>query len=145
MTELGFTQSFTLIDIKLALGYATVAIAAFLYYIDKKWGFNESFNVTVASIIVYGVISLALFLLTNVPGYKNNKFVGTNESKQKLSVATWTTKYDPVYHVDLTLDDEKVATSIDFTQLFDAFGYYKQEKLTAFLQTELSKLTKKNE
>ncbi|KAM9886554.1 hypothetical protein OXX79_014115, partial [Metschnikowia pulcherrima] len=51
--QLGYEQTFTLIDIKLALGLSTVAIAGGLYYLEKKVPFKDSYYMIMASIAVY--------------------------------------------------------------------------------------------
>jgi len=145
---LGYTQSFSLIDTKLALGYLTVVIAGLLYVVDKKFGFEKTYNVTVLSVILYFLISAILFYLSSTTKYKNVKYIGYDEKNQKILVATWTEKYDPIYHLKIRFNDEEsssIVTSFEFMKVFDAFGYYKQDELTRMLKNELEKIDKKSD
>lgn len=147
LSELGYTQSFSLIDTKLALGYLTVVIAGLLYVVDKKFGFEKTYNVTVLSVILYFLISGILFYLTSTKKYKNVKYIGYDESNKKILVATWTNKYDPIYHLKIRFNDDEslaIVTSFEFMKVFDAFGYYKQDELTRLLKNELDKINKKS-
>lgn len=143
--ELGFSQSFTLIDAKLALGVSTVLISAALFVADKKLGFEKTFTLTVVAVVLYFTLSALQLYLTSSKSYKNNKFVGYNDKKEKIAVYTWTTKFDPVYHVKIVLNDkESVTSKIEFAKVFDAFGYYKPDNTTALFRTELANLAKKD-
>lgn len=141
LETLGYEQSFTLSDIKLALGVATVAIAGFMFYLDKKFGFYETYWVLVACITAYFAISGVLFYL-NMGSAKNNKYVGYN-GKHKVLVHTWTLKFEPVYHVKLYVDGEQRGGELDlpFTKFFDSFGYFNREALTELLAKSLAKKT----
>lgn len=142
MEALGYEQSFTLIDIKLALGYLTVAIAGLLFYLDKKFSFKETYYVIAGCVVVYFILSSILYFFTSTPKYKNNKFVGYNESKQKIEVFTWTSKYDPIYNVKIVIDDNDASatvTEFPFMKMFDAFGYYNQDAAVALFKQVLQK------
>lgn len=143
--ELGFSQSFTLVDAKLALGVATVLIAGGLFLADKKLGFEKTYTLTVVAVVLYFALSALQLYLTSSKKYKNNKFVGYNDKKDKIAVYSWTTKFDPVYHVKIVLNDADAITSkIEFASVFDAFGYYKPDNTTALFRTELANLAKKD-
>lgn len=147
LSELGYTQSFSLIDTKLALGYLTVVIAGLLYIVDKKFGFEKTYNVTVISVVLYFLISAILYYLTSTKNYKNVKYIGHDESNNKILVATWTQKYDPIYHIKIRFNDNEdsaVVSSFEFMKVFDAFGYYKQDELTRLIKNEIEKVNKKN-
>lgn len=147
-SELGYTQSFKLVDTKLATGLISVAIAGLLFYVDKKYGFVATYNVTVASVCVYGALSLFYYYLAYHPQYKNNKFVGYADNGEKLLIAGWSKKHTPTYYVRLDLEKNghlsTSEASIEFTKLFDGFGYYKQEAMTVFLKAEIEKLQNKH-
>lgn len=118
-----------------------------LFYIDKKFGFKEAYFLTVLIIGLYFLVSGVLLFFTSSTKYKNNKFIGLNDSNQKISVSTWTYKCEPLYNIKITLnDDENVSleTKIEFMKVFDSFGYYKQDETTTFLKKELEKLNKKS-
>lgn len=144
LSALGYNESFTLIDTRLALGYLTALIAAGLYFVDKKYGFDKTFNITVAAVVAYFAISGILWYYTSTAQYKNVKYVGYSDKKEKITVATWTSKYDPVYHVKITTQGQEITTEFEFMKLFDGMGYYKEEQLTNLLKAELEKVNKKS-
>lgn len=150
LAALGYTQSFSLIDTKLVLGYLTVLIAVGLYFADKKFGFNAIFNQTVAAIVIYSILNVALWYLTLTAAYKDVKYIGHDNKGNQIKVATWTTGYEPLYHVKIsttTGTKKKVNTlesTFEFTKLFDGIGYYKEEQLTKLFETELEKIGKKS-
>ncbi|GEQ66787.1 hypothetical protein JCM33374_g450 [Metschnikowia sp. JCM 33374] len=140
--QLGYEQSFFLADLKLGLGLVTVAIAGGLYYLEKKVPFKDSYYVILASVVLYGVISSVMYYLSNGKKYKNIKYVGLNEKKQKVSVYTYTTAFDPVYEVKVVIDDNfsgAIHDSIPFTKMFDSFGYLNHEETKKILDELLKK------
>lgn len=139
LESLGYEQSFTLIDAKLGLGLLTVAIAGLLFYLDKHYSFKDTYYVIIGCIVVYFLISMAHLYLLSGPE-KNNKYVGYSDSKQKILVHTWTSKYDPIYNVKLFVNDKEQADlQIPFTEFFDSFGYLNKEAFTGLLKTGLQK------
>lgn len=147
LSEFGYTQSFSLIDTKLALGYLTTLIAGLLYLADKKYGFEKTYNVTVISVVVYFIISGFLLYLTSNRKHKDVKYIGYDESNKKILVATWTTKHDPIYHLKIRFNDKEeteITTGFEFMKVFDAFGYYKQDEMTRVLKNEIEKVHKKD-
>lgn len=146
LSELGYDESFKLIDTKLALGYSTVIIAGLLYYIDKKYTFQESFNVTALSIVAYFLISGVLSYLkwTN----KDVKYVGYTPKGKKISISGWTEKFDSVYKTKIVLngdDKNAVFADLEFSKLFDILGYFSRDGLLSLLKKEISKIEKKDE
>lgn len=141
MAELGYEQSFTLIDTKLALGYGTVAIAGILFYMDKKLPFKDTYYCIVVCVVLYAIISAILYYYTSGPE-KNNKYVGYNDGKQKIAVHTWTSKYDPIYNVKIVLNDNiesAILVDIPFTKFYDAFGFYNQGAFTELITKAMEK------
>lgn len=144
--KLGYAQSFTLTDLKLALGYMTIAIAGGLFYLDKKFEFKDAYNFTVAGIVVYFIIS-GIHLFFTSGKFKNNKYVGYNDSKEKILISSWTNKYEPTYHYKIVINDDEsraITSQFPFTSVFDSFGYYKSDLTTEILQKELEKFGKKD-
>lgn len=141
LQSLGYDQSFTLIDTKLALGYLTVAIAGLLFWMDKKYVFKDTYYAVIACVVLYFLISTVMWYL-NYGTYKDNKYIGYNDSNQKISVYTSTTKYDPIYNVKIVLNDQfdaALEVPLPFTKFYDQFGYYNQEALTTLLKEALQK------
>lgn len=144
LETLGYQQSFTLIDTKLALGYLTVAIAGLLFYMDKKFAFKDTYYAVIACVAAYFVISTIMLYFTSGP-QKDNKYIGFNDAQQKILVYSWTSKYDPIYNVKIVLNDNTdsaVEAALPFTKFFDGFGYYNQE---AFVGLVKEAMQKKNE
>lgn len=107
---------------------------------DKKYGFESTFNITIVAVLLYAVASVVLYYYSSVGGYKNNKYIGYNDKGEKILVAAWTVKYNPVYHLKIVLNDrEEITAELDFTKVFDGWGYYKQEETTEFLKAVIEK------
>lgn len=145
LSALGYNESFTLIDTKIALGYLTAIIAGGLYFYDKKYGFDKTFNLTIVAVLAYFAISGILWYYTSTPQYKNVKYIGYNDKKEKITVATWTSKFEPIYHVKITTSEgQQIDAQFEFMKLFDGMGYYKEEQLTKLIKAELEKVNKKS-
>lgn len=62
LNSLGFTQSHTLTDVRLTLGYAAFFIAAASFLWDYKLGFESTKYYTAGAVAVYSVLNTALTL-----------------------------------------------------------------------------------
>lgn len=141
---LGFSESFTFIDIKLALGLLTVALSGGLFLLEKKVPFKDSYYPTIAILVVYFIASGLLWLLAKHPQYKDIKYMGYSKDGKKITVSTSTTKYDPIYHIDLKFDQGETQTfKVEFMKLFDDFTNFHPDKLQEILNNEISKVNKK--
>ncbi len=60
LTSLSFKQSQLLTDVRLALGYTTVAIAAVTFYFDYTLGFETTKGWTLIAVIAYFLLNGAL-------------------------------------------------------------------------------------
>lgn len=141
MERLSYEQSFALVDTKLALGYLTVAIAGFLFYMDKKIPFKDSYYLVAGAVLVYFLLSTVLYFFTSGSQYKNNKYVG-HKGEQKIAVYGWTTGYEPVYNLKIVLNDKfdsPVEKQVPFTSMFDGFGYLNEEEVTKIIKELLEK------
>lgn len=108
---------------------------------DKKLSFKDTYYYVIACVVLYGIISAILYYYTSGP-QKNNKYIGFNDSKQRILVDTWTSKYDPIYHVKIVLNDDvdsAILVTIPFTKFYDAFGFYNQGEFTALIKEALEK------
>ncbi|KAK6465866.1 putative signal peptidase complex subunit [Scheffersomyces coipomensis] len=138
LTQLGYDESFKITDIKLALGVSTVAIAGLLFLVDRKYSFDESYNVVVISIILYSIFSAGLLYLNRI--YKNVKYIGYTEKGEKIIIAGWTVKFDPLYYIKITLNDKTtIESSLKFNEFFDVVGYFNRDAFTTLLKHEISK------
>lgn len=136
METLGYEQSFTFSDVKLALGYVTVAIAGLLFYLDKKFSFNETYYVVAGLVALYGLVSLVMYYLNSSAQYKDIIYVGYNKSNKKIAVHTWSTRYDPIYNVKIVVEDKADSAAkgeIPFNKFFDEFGYLNREEFNKLL------------
>lgn len=139
MAELGYDESFTLIDTKLFLGYATVVLAAGLFLIDKKMDFKDAYYITAAIVAVYGLLSAALLYVNHIN--KNVKYVGVhNKSGSKVSIASWTHNFDPIYHINVVVDGKSSAAvleKIEFKNIFNYTGYINRGALVSSITPTL--------
>lgn len=62
LNSLKFTQSHTLTDVRLGLGYSAFFIAAACFLWDYKFGFESTKYYTAAAVAVYSVLNSALTL-----------------------------------------------------------------------------------
>lgn len=142
--KLGYEQDFRLIDIKLALGYLTVAIAGFLFYLEKRFAFKDTKLIIGGAIVVYAVICLVMYYLKSGAQYKNNKYIGKKDGK-KVAVYTLTkSQFSPIYEIKVVFDDRldgAVEVKIPFTKLFDSFGFLNEEELRNHVLQLLEKKT----
>lgn len=79
-----FQQSHALTNIRLALGYAAVAIAAATFYTDWKLGWDATKSYTMAACVLYFILNS--FLTYHIWKVEAGRvFVGTREGGQKAS------------------------------------------------------------
>ena len=62
LASLNFEQSNFLTDVRLALGYSAVIIAAVTFYFDYKFGWDETKDYTLWAVVVYFLLNGALTL-----------------------------------------------------------------------------------
>lgn len=129
--QLGYDQSFTLIDLRLGLGLLTVAIAAFLYYLEKNLTFQESYYIIMALIALYGLISAVMYYFSSTKKYQNLIYTG-KDKKQTIWVYTLLVPFEPVYKVRVVVDDNHsgaIEEDLLFTKMFDSFGYMNETEV----------------
>lgn len=140
--KLGYDQDFSLVDTKLALGYLTVAIAGFLYYLEKNYKFHDTKLVIGGAIFVYCVICGVMLFLSKGSQYKNNKYIGVKNGK-KIAVFTLTeSAFSPVYQVKVVFGENyesPVETEIPFIKVFDNFGFLNETEFQAHLEKLVAK------
>ncbi|KAI9702070.1 MAG: hypothetical protein M1836_001414 [Candelina mexicana] len=142
LTSLSFKQSQLLTDVRLALGYTTVAIAAATFYFDYTLGFEKTKSWTLIAVIAY-------FLLNGVLTYwiwgveKGKIFVGELNGTQ-LAIQSHVDRHIPVYHLNVSyaLPTSKgvwheIQLSRPFTKWFSADGYFVAKPLQQWLATEI--------
>ncbi|KAF8854475.1 SPC25-domain-containing protein [Acephala macrosclerotiorum] len=127
LNSLGFKQSHTLIDTRLALGYSAFAICAACFYWDYQFGFDNTKYYTAAAVALYSLLNGALtFWIWAVE--KGTVYIGTNKNGDKIQVATKTEKHKPIYNVTVTVTEKgrkvkELKLKKPFTGWFDKKGH----------------------
>lgn len=144
MSELGYTQSFAFTDSQLAIGLLTVLLAGILFLLDKKYEFDEIYALTVVLVVLYFTLSSILYYFKSAKKYKDVKYVGYDDKGNKMTIKSYSPKFKPLYKVTLILGDNLKETEfeISFLELFDAFGHFRQDELTARIRKETAQLQK---
>ncbi|KAK3116180.1 signal peptidase complex subunit spc2 [Teratosphaeriaceae sp. CCFEE 6253] len=115
---LNFTQDNTKLDVRLALGYASVVIAAVTFAADYKLGWEATKTWTAVAVVAYGILNAAFtYWMWGVE--KGCVFDGVRGGK-KISISSKTVKHDPTYY--LTIDSKQIQAP--FTTWFTADGYF---------------------
>lgn len=93
LNSLKFTQSHFLLDVRLALGYTAVTIAAILFYADWKLGWDATKAATFWAVIAYftinSVLTVWIWLIEKGKVY-NGELNGTLVSVGLLARGEWT-------------------------------------------------------
>ena len=128
LNSLSFTQSHTLTDTRLALGYLAFAICAACFYWDYKLGFEDTKVYTAIAVAAYTAINGFLtFWIWGVE--KGTVYVGTNKAGDKIEISSSTKKHVPIYNVTIVTTSEKgdrkeVKLSKPFREWFNAKGQF---------------------
>jgi hypothetical protein len=129
LNSLKFRQSHRLTDVRLALGYSALALAAACFAWDYKLGFESTKHLTAAAVVVYTLLNGALtFWLFYVE--RGTVYVGTAPSGETLRISTATKKNVPTYHVTVEVQPknggkkEVLKISRAFTEWFDGAGHF---------------------
>ncbi|KAH8675441.1 microsomal signal peptidase 25 kDa subunit-domain-containing protein [Xylariales sp. PMI_506] len=127
LNSLKFKQSHTLVDVRLALGYSSFAVAAACFAWDYKLGFDKTKYWTAAAVAVYMIIST---VLTYWIGFveKGIVYQGVAPGGDKISIATSTKKNVPIYNLKITVTSkagkiETIEISRPFSEWFDSAGH----------------------
>lgn len=92
LTSLKFKQSHTLTDVRLALGYSAVIIAAITFYADYKLGWDKTKYWTFWAVLVYFTLNGALtFWIWGVE--KGKVFAGEIDQPSVRGKSVWTTSH----------------------------------------------------
>ncbi|KXH63258.1 microsomal signal peptidase 25 kDa subunit [Colletotrichum nymphaeae SA-01] len=128
LNSLKFTQSHTLTDVRLALGYSAFLIAGACFLWDYKLGFDSTKYYTAAAVVLYSILNgaLTLWIWLKEAG---TVYEGTSPSGEKVNIATSTKKNVPTYNMKITLTSKKgekkvINLSQPFNQWFDSQGRF---------------------
>lgn len=129
-------------DVRLALGYTAVAIAAVTFYADHKLGWDATKQGTLWAVAAYFVLNSALtFWIWGVE--KGKAFVGEGKNGVLLTIASSTQKYSPIYRLTVRVSQSRTAEpttseiSCPFTRWFDADGYFVAAPFQQWLAREI--------
>ncbi|KAK9322098.1 signal peptidase complex subunit 2 [Lipomyces orientalis] len=123
LTNKGYTQIFTLVDVRLVIGFLSVLVAAAAGGYDYFVGFEKAKAYTGIGVSVYFLLNMAL---TAWMMYieKGTIYQGSKDGK-KISVTSTTKKYTPIYDLKITETTTSKSTQArkPFTDFFDSHGY----------------------
>lgn len=147
LAKLGYTQSNTLLDIRLLLGYIGVVAAGLAGAYDYKVGFEKAKGYTLVGVFVYflfyGAMNAWQFLVE-----RGTVYVGVKDDSI-ISIKTSTDKTTPTYKLEITLRkgaptsaQHTVAKHELFTKWFDCDGNLVLEPLTTWLGLVVDKVEK---
>ncbi|EPE08221.1 signal peptidase complex [Ophiostoma piceae UAMH 11346] len=127
LNSLGFKQSHTLTDIRLGLGFSSLAVAAACFVWDLKLGFYDTKYYSLAAVVAYALLNLAISHFTTVQG--NNIYEATAPNGETIHISTTSPKYTPVYQVEVTVtskDGKKSTVEFKrpFSEWFDSVGHF---------------------
>lgn len=128
LNSLKFTQSHTLSDTRLAIGYSAFAICAANFYWDYKLGFESTKHYTAIAVALYAILNgILTYWIWGVE--KGSVYVGTNKSGARIEVSTKTEKYTPIYNLSVTTygkggKKETVSIKKPFNLWFDKAGHF---------------------
>lgn len=139
MKRLGYTQSNYLVDVRLALGFASVAIAAATAAWDYYAGFFDAFNFTAVGVILYAILNGAYgFWIWKVEAGVVYSGLAADGSTIQLKSSV-PDRYDPRYQLNITVTTkegkkEDTVTSEVFMTWFGINGLIVLKKFEEFVQ-----------
>ncbi|KAF4636525.1 hypothetical protein G7Y89_g1562 [Cudoniella acicularis] len=129
LNSLGFKQSHTLTDTRLALGYSAFAICSATFYWDYKFGFENTKQYTTIAVIIYTILnSILTFWIWGVE--KGTVYIGTSKTTgEKIQIQSKTEKHVPKYCLTVTTTDKngrkkRKIVKKEFKDWFDAKGHF---------------------
>lgn len=162
LNGLKFRQSHWYTDVKLALGYTAVIIAAITFSLDYKYGFEATKQFTTWAVVVYfllnGAFTYWIWQVENgliyVGAWKGRKVsccypalcvVPPANSLEQITISTRTDKFDPTYKLSVTYHPSSLNTippvskeiSAPFMQWFTADGFFVAAPFQQWLATNI--------
>lgn len=137
LNSLSFTQSHTLTNTRLALGYSALAIASACFAWDYKLGFDSTKHLTALAVALYTLLNGALTLWV-LYVERGTVYAGTAPSGESVRIATTTRKNVPEYIVTVEVTGkggkkEVVEVRRGFAEWFDAAGRFVAAPFQAML------------
>ncbi len=101
----GYTQSFILGDIRMAIGFTASIIAALYGYYDYQNGFIAALPYCRFAVPAFFILNTILtFWMFYVEG--NIKYQGINKNGSKITISTEAPKYEPKYIVSIKIENK---------------------------------------
>ncbi|KAI8233945.1 Signal peptidase complex subunit SPC2 [Colletotrichum sp. SAR 10_99] len=146
LNSLKFTQSHTLTDVRLGLGWGAFLIAAACFGWDYKFGFDATKYYTAAAVVVYSILNgaLTLWIWLKEAG---TVYEGTSPSGERINIATSTKKNVPIYNMKITITPKNGASKTlelakPFNQWFDSQGHFVASPFQEILATNIPTIGK---
>ncbi|KAL0936471.1 signal peptidase complex [Colletotrichum truncatum] len=141
LNSLKFTQSHTLTDVRLALGWGAFLIAAACFGWDYKFGFDSTKYYTAAAVVIYSILNgaLTLWIWLKEAG---TVYEGTSPSGEKINIATSTKKNVPIYNMKITItskngEKKTIELAKPFAEWFDSQGHFVATPFQEILATDI--------
>ncbi|KAL1954690.1 hypothetical protein VTO42DRAFT_794 [Malbranchea cinnamomea] len=137
-----FTANNTKSNVRLALGYSAVAIAAVSFWQDYTRGWEATRPWIFSAVVAYFVLNfvLTIWILLVEAG---QVFEGTTEKGEKVRLCSSSKKHSPVYTLRIThtsptgkVLQEKIIES-SFARWFSSDGTFQQDAFRLWLSSEL--------
>ncbi|KAL8860119.1 MAG: hypothetical protein Q9178_003383 [Gyalolechia marmorata] len=140
LTSLKFKQTHFLADVRLALGYSAVIIAAVTFYADYKLGWDATKYWTLWAVIAYFILNGALTYW--IWGVEKGKIFTGEINDTLISIASSVTKHKPIYNLHVRYgppgkEPQILKISAPFTRWFDSEGYFVATPFQQWLATEI--------
>ncbi|KAM0793884.1 signal peptidase complex subunit 2, partial [Usnea florida] len=146
LTSLKFKQSHFLTDVRLALGYSAVLIAAITFYTDYRLGWDKTKEWTLWAVLGYFTLNGALtFWIWGIE--KGKIFAGefndrSTGRKSQLSIASSVAKHNPIYNITVDYSNadgevKRLEFSSPFTRWFDVNGFFVAKPFQQWLASEI--------
>ncbi len=137
LNSLSFTQSHTLTNTRLALGYSALAIASACFAWDYKLGFDNTKHFTALAVALYTLLNGALTLWV-LYVERGTVYAGTAPSGETVRITTATKKNVPEYIVTVEVTSKKgkkevVEVRRGFAEWFDGAGRFVAAPFQAML------------
>lgn len=141
---LGFRESHTFVDTKLALGYLSVAAAGGAFLLEKKLKFDEGLPYLKLLLAVYFIFTSVSWLYQRYV-VKSTVYLGS-KGKQTLTIGGDVDKHTPEYNISISLQSDGPAVTkevvLPFTSVFDKFGNLHEGELAAWIKQYIDKKEK---
>lgn len=127
----GYAQSYTAEFVRLGLGFAGVALAAYAVYIEHKMPFASRRALVAQLCAIYFVLQGAVYLWKRFVE-KNALYIGTKDG-ETVYLQTRNPRNSPKYELVFSRGKRVLSTTYTFDQLVDSQGVVHREKLTKFV------------